>query len=143
MILRGRHRRRQMAEAEFFEAGQEAFLLLAAKHPEHEFGGVSRAAPRHHGQDEAGEKGMIEIGDAAPALPLRLLCSRLVAPLMVAPESRLLLAGEHYISRHCEPPRSRQCAPDDGSREAIHPRDALRVRKAWIASSLALLAMTA
>src|SRR6266550_3872635 len=35
MILRGGDRRRQMAEAEFFQARQETLLLLAAKHPEH------------------------------------------------------------------------------------------------------------
>ena len=43
MVLRGRHRRRQMAKAELLEARQEAFLLLAAKHPEHEFRGVRRS----------------------------------------------------------------------------------------------------
>ena len=74
MILRRRHRRRQLAQPEFFEARQETFLLLAAKHPEHEFRGIRCAAPRHHGEDEAGEKGMIEIGDAAPSQPLRRLC---------------------------------------------------------------------
>src|SRR5882672_5647620 len=72
MILRGSDRRRQMAQAELLEARQEALLLLAAKHPEHELGGIHRAAPRHHGEDEAGEIGVIEIGDAAPSRPLRL-----------------------------------------------------------------------
>ena len=69
MILRGGHRRRQVAEAELFQARQEALLLLAAKHPEHELRGIGGAAPRHHGENEAGEIGMIEIGDAAPSQP--------------------------------------------------------------------------
>src|ERR1700738_1359407 len=73
MISRPRHRRRQMAEAEFFQAGQEAFLLLAAKNPEHEFRGVGGAAARHHGQNEAGEISMIEVGDAAPSQPFCLV----------------------------------------------------------------------
>jgi hypothetical protein len=73
MILRGGDRRRQATQAELFEARQKALLLLAAKHPEHEFGGRGRSAPRHHGKDQAGEIGVIEIGDAAPSLPLRLL----------------------------------------------------------------------
>ena len=71
VILRSRDRRRQMLQAELLQAWQEAFLLLAAKHPEHEFGGISRAAPRHHRQDEAGEIGVVEIGCAAPSQPLR------------------------------------------------------------------------
>src|SRR6266853_5683516 len=62
MILRRRHRRRQMAEAEFFQAGQETLLLLAAKHPEHEFRGIRCSAPRHHGKNKAGEIAMIKLG---------------------------------------------------------------------------------
>ena len=85
MILRRRHRRRQPAEAELFEAGQETLLLLAAKYPEHEFGGGSAATPRHHRQDEAREKRVIEIGDAAPSLPLGLL--------------RVDLCCGHFLSR--------------------------------------------
>ena len=64
-----------MVEAEFFEAGQETLLLLAAKHPEHEFRGIGGPAPRHHGEDQAGEKGVIEVGDAAPSQPFRLVRS--------------------------------------------------------------------
>src|SRR5882724_7938235 len=70
MILRGSDRGRQMAQAELLQARQEALLLLAAKHPEHELSRIRRAAPRHHGEDEAGEIGVIEIGDAAPFQPL-------------------------------------------------------------------------
>ena len=70
MILRGGHRRRQMPKPELFQAGQEALLLLAAKHPEHEFGCIRHAAPRHHGEDQAGEIGVVEVGDAAPFPPL-------------------------------------------------------------------------
>src|SRR5258707_11849083 len=55
VILRRRHRRRQVAEPKFFEARQKALLLLTAKHPEYEFCGISRSAPRHHAQNEAGE----------------------------------------------------------------------------------------
>src|SRR2546423_2819793 len=73
MYLRRRDRRRQMIEAELYEPRQEALLLLATKHPEHEFGRVGRAAPADDGENEAGEKRMIEIGDAAPSCPLRSL----------------------------------------------------------------------
>ena len=72
MVLRGRDCRRQVTEAEFLKARQETLLLLAAKNPEHEFGGIGRAAAAHHGQNQAGEIGVIEIGDAAPSPPLRL-----------------------------------------------------------------------
>jgi hypothetical protein len=72
MILRRGYRRRQVAEAEFFQSRQEPLLLLAAENPEHEFGGVRRAAPRHHGEDQAGEIRVVEIGDAAPSPPGRL-----------------------------------------------------------------------
>src|SRR5260370_25360717 len=75
MILRRRHRRRQMAEAEFFQAGQETLLLLTAKHPEHEFAGSDGPAPRHDGEDQAGEKSVIEVGDPAPSQPFRLVRS--------------------------------------------------------------------
>ena len=75
MILRRRHRRRQMAEAEFFQAGQETLLLLAAKNPEHEFRGIGGPAPRHNGEDQAGEKRVIEVGDTAPSQPFRLVRS--------------------------------------------------------------------
>jgi hypothetical protein len=72
MILRRGYRRRQMAEAELVEARQETLLLLAAEYPEHEFGGIRSAAPGDDGEDEPGEIGMVEIGDAAPFEPLRL-----------------------------------------------------------------------
>src|SRR5947199_2187221 len=71
VILRRCHRRRQVAEPKFFEARQKALLLLTAKNPEYEFCGISRSAPRHHTQNEAGETSMIELGDAAPFQPLR------------------------------------------------------------------------
>ena len=87
MILRRRDRRRQMAEAEFFQAGQKALLLLAAKHPEHEFRGIGGPAPRHDGEDQAGEIGVIEIGDAAPSQPLRFLRSRRSASVIAIPKS--------------------------------------------------------
>src|SRR5215510_14844698 len=72
VILRGCDGRRQTAEPELFEARQETLLLLAAEYAEDEFGGIGGAAPCHHGQDQAREEGMIEIGDAAPFQPLRL-----------------------------------------------------------------------
>src|SRR5262249_18578115 len=72
MILRGRNRRRQMRETELFQPRQETLLLLATEHTEDEFGGVRGATSRHHREDQAGEEGMIEIGDAAPFQPLRL-----------------------------------------------------------------------
>src|SRR5258708_39747425 len=62
MILRRRHRRPQVAQAEFFQSRQKALLLLTAKNPEYEFRGVSRPAPHHHGQNEAGEISMIKLG---------------------------------------------------------------------------------
>ena len=81
MILRGRDRRRQMIEPEFLQPRQEALLLLAAKHPEHEFGGIRGAAPGDDGENEAGEKRMVEIGDAAPSCPLGLLlCGHALSP---------------------------------------------------------------
>jgi hypothetical protein len=87
MILRRCHRRRQMTETEFFQARQEALLLLAAKHPEHEFRGVCGAAPCHDRENEAGEIGMIEIGDAPPSQPLRRRCAflRHVCSLVLLP----------------------------------------------------------
>src|ERR1700730_4666069 len=75
VILRRGHRRRQLRKPELFETRQKALLLLAAKHPEHEFRGVSCAAPRHHGEHEAREIGVIEVGDAAPSQPFRLVCA--------------------------------------------------------------------
>src|SRR5450755_3127672 len=63
MILRRRDRRRQVRKPEFLQARQKTLLLLTAKNPEHELGSISSPAPRHHGEDKAGEKRMIEIGD--------------------------------------------------------------------------------
>src|SRR5882757_944196 len=71
VIPRGRDRGRQMIEPKFGQPGQEALLLLAAEYPEHEFSGIRSAAPGDHGENEAGEKRMVEIGDAAPFHPLR------------------------------------------------------------------------
>src|SRR6185312_14967629 len=79
VILRRRHRRRQMAEPELFQTRQKAFLLLAAEYPENEFRRIQRSAPRHHGENEPGKIGMIEIGDAAPFRPLRLMRAALTA----------------------------------------------------------------
>ncbi|MGY4499192.1 hypothetical protein ACVWYH_003123 [Bradyrhizobium sp. GM24.11] len=73
MILRSRDCRRQMAEAELLQARQEALLLLSAEHAKDELSGIRRAAPRDHGEDEAGEVSVIEVGDRAPAFPLRVL----------------------------------------------------------------------
>src|ERR1700742_2154907 len=84
-----------MAEAELLKARQEPLLLLSAKYPEHEFRGIGGAAPAHHGEDQAGEIGMIEVGDAAPSPPLRLL--RLL---------RLIFSITHVASRRvygCRP----------------------------------------
>ena len=69
MILRGRDRLRQMRKTELFKARQKSFLLLAAKHPEHELGGIRCSAPRHHRENEPGETGVVEIGDGPPSLP--------------------------------------------------------------------------
>src|ERR1700687_4630887 len=71
MIWRRCHRRRQVAQSEFFKAREKALLLLTAKNPEYEFRGISGAAPSHHGENEAGEISMIELGNAAPFQPLR------------------------------------------------------------------------
>ena len=71
MILGGRDRGRQMIKAELDQPGQETLLLLAAEHPEYEFGGIRCAAPGDDGENEAGEKRMVEVGDAAPFRPLR------------------------------------------------------------------------
>src|SRR5260370_20213580 len=72
VILRRRHGRRQVADPKFFEARQKALLLLTAKHPEYELGGVSRPAPRHRGQNEAGEIGGAEFSHAARFQPFSL-----------------------------------------------------------------------
>jgi hypothetical protein len=71
MVLRGCDRRRQMIQAKFLETRQKTFLLLPAKYPEYEFGGISRSAACHYREDEAGEVSMIEVGDSAPSAPLR------------------------------------------------------------------------
>jgi len=73
VILRGGDRRRQACEPKLLEPGQEALLLLAAEYTEDELRRVSRAASRHHAEDQAGEAGMVEIGDAAPFRPQRFL----------------------------------------------------------------------
>src|SRR5947199_6417916 len=73
MVLRGGDRRRQMTQAKFLQAGQKTFLLLAAKYPEHKFGGIGSSATGHHRQDETGEVGVIEVSDGAPSPPLRFL----------------------------------------------------------------------
>src|SRR5258706_16426360 len=74
MVLRGGGRRRQVAQPEFLQPGQETLLLLTAKNPEYEFRGFVSSAPRHDGENESGKIGMIEVGDAAPFEPLRLAC---------------------------------------------------------------------
>jgi len=59
---------------------------------------------RHHSQDQPGEEGMVEIGDAAPFQPLRLAAS--------CPRSCLVLFRcDHSLSSHC----SVQCAERAGS----------------------------
>src|SRR3954452_9739256 len=91
MVLRGGNGVRQLAQTELFQTGEKTFLLMAAKYPEHEFRGVSRAAPRHHGQNETGEIGVVEIGDAAPSRPpcfarvnIRACAHVLFGPVVVA-----------------------------------------------------------
>ena len=71
--MRGSDRGREMIDPELLQARQEALLLLAAEDAEDELGGIRRSAPRDHGEDEAGEIGVIEVGDRAPALPLGFL----------------------------------------------------------------------
>ena len=93
MILRGRDRGRQMAKPELFQSRQEPFVLLAAEYPEYEFGGVRRAAPGDDGENEAGEKRVVEIGDAAPARPFRFVGVRLVRTYLAptfGPQTRSL-----------------------------------------------------
>ena len=52
--------------------------------------GIGRAAARHHSEDKAGEEGMIEISDAAPFPPLRLLralgCGHVRSLILVLPQ---------------------------------------------------------
>src|SRR5258707_15853329 len=97
VILRRRHRRRQVADPKFFEARQKALLLLTAKHPEYEFGGVRRPAPRHHGQNEAGEIGVVEFSHAAPFQPLRFARAALTLRSCLLLD-RFLLAASIYQS---------------------------------------------
>src|SRR5436309_15846799 len=96
MILRRRHRRRQAAQAELFQARQKALLLLTAKHPEYEFRGLRCPAPGHDCENEAGETGMIELGDAAPFQPLR--CLRIMLFHQLLSGSIFLLAASLYQS---------------------------------------------
>ena len=115
-----------MTQTEFFQARQKALLLLAAEYAKHELGGVGRAAPRHHGQDQAGEKGVIEIGDAAPTQPLRFLREGLFSSTHVLSRVSLVICDETISTVIAS------------ASEAIHCRE-----QSWIASSLTLLAMTA
>jgi hypothetical protein len=73
MILRGRYRRRQMVKTKFLQTWKEALLLLAAEDPEYELARILRSPSRHHNEDETGETGMIELGNASPPLPFRSL----------------------------------------------------------------------
>src|SRR5262249_52543822 len=66
MILRGGDRRRQVIDAKLLQPRQKTLLLLATKYPEHELGGLARAAARHHRERKPGEERMIELRDAAP-----------------------------------------------------------------------------
>ena len=87
VILRGRHRRRQVRKTELFKARQEAFLLLAAKYLEYELGGLRRAQARHRRENESGKIGVIERGHGSPSLPFgvlrALLCRHHFRPLSV------------------------------------------------------------
>ena len=76
VILRGCDCRRQPAQAKLLQARDEALLLLLAKHAEHELLGGRNSAPHDHAEDQSGEERVIEIGDAAPARPLR--CIRMM-----------------------------------------------------------------
>jgi len=87
------------AFAVFLQAWQEAFLLLATKHPEHEFAGIRRPAPRHHREDESGEVGMIQFGDASPSQPLHLLRAFLLCGHFRSPCSADLAGCEHTRPR--------------------------------------------
>ena len=94
MILRGCDRRRQMIQAEFLQARQKTFLLLTTKNPEHEFRGISRPAARHDRENEAGEIGVIKIGDAPPSQPLGFLRVAVLSSAHFAPQP-LFVDGEH------------------------------------------------
>jgi len=49
VVLRRRDGVRQATQPELFQTGQKTFMLLTAKHPEHEFGSLGGASPRHNG----------------------------------------------------------------------------------------------
>jgi hypothetical protein len=97
MVLRGSDRRRQMIQTKFLKPRQKTFLLLAAKYPEYEFGGIGGSAACHDGQDETGKVSMIEVGDSAPSPPLRFI-SALVHCTHVLSRTRLL----SYVRACCE-----------------------------------------
>src|SRR5258708_2761864 len=117
MILRRCHRRRQVAQAEFFQPRQKTFLLLTAKNPEYEFRGVSRPAPHHHGQNEAGEISMIKLAHPAPFHPLRRLRIMRIHHLLSG--SIFLLAASRYQPSF-RANGSRESAPAARLREASH-----------------------
>src|SRR6266436_9782046 len=126
MILRRRHCRRQVAQAELFEARQKALLLLTAKNPEYEFSGIGRPAPRHDGQNEAGEISMIELGHAAPFQPLRF--ARAALPIAHLYSQIDFYWRRAYISRHCDPTGRANARPMAGS-----AKQARATREDWIA----------
>ena len=121
VILRGRDGGRQVVEAELLQSGKKAFLLLAAKHAKHELGGVGGAAATDDGENEPGEIGVIQIGNAAPRQPSRVLAVELdfdhVSSLLFGPDApidRGALAGvRETISRltHYHATREEQSCP--------------------------------
>ena len=58
-----------MGKTEFLQTREEALLLLTAEDPEYELARILRSASRHHHEDETGETGVIELGNASPPLP--------------------------------------------------------------------------
>lgn len=64
VIGRAGHRVRHAGEAELVEARQELLVMLVAKHPEHPLRRIDSATTRSHGEDQAREVGVVELGSS-------------------------------------------------------------------------------
>ncbi len=73
VILCGGDRMRRIGQAEFRDAGEKTLVMLAAEHAKHELRRIGGATACHQRHDEAGEIGMIKIGDRVPGFELVIL----------------------------------------------------------------------
>jgi hypothetical protein len=104
-----------MIQAKLHKARQKTFLLLAAKYPEYEFGGIDSSAACHDGQDETGEVCVIEVGDGAPSPPLRLISAPVRRAHILSRTIALLHQGLLRAAR-----AKAELAPDGV--DSLHPK---------------------